>query len=234
MLSIVATPIGNLGDLTPRAIDALRSADIIACEDTRRTWALLTHAGIPRPSELISYRQGNEERTGERLIASLQAGRQVVLCSDGGCPGISDPGYRLVQRAAELDLPMTMLPGASAVTTALVLSGLPTSSFTFKGFPPRKPGALNRFFADEAASPHTLVLFEAPYRLAPTLAAALAALGDRRAALCLELTKLHERIHRGWLSELHALCEAAPTKGEASIVIAGNHPKFAREELLPQ
>ena len=230
MLSIVATPIGNLGDLTPRAIEAFRSADVIACEDTRRTWALLTHAGIPRPSELISYRQGNEERTGKRLIAALQAGRQVVLCSDGGCPGISDPGYRLVQQADELDLPMTMLPGASAVTTALVLSGLPTSSFTFKGFPPRKPGALLRFFADETASPHTLVIFEAPYRLAPTLAAAITVLGDRRAALCLELTKLHERIHRGWLSKLHALCATAPTKGEAAIVIAGNHPKFAKNQ----
>ncbi len=228
MLSIVATPIGNLGDLTPRAVEAFRTADIVACEDTRRTWALLSHLGIPRPSDFVSYRQGNEERTGQRLVAALQAGRHVVLCSDGGCPGISDPGYRLVQRVAELELPMTMLPGASAVTTALVLSGLPTSSFTFKGFPPRKPGALNRFFADEAGSPHTLVVFEAPYRLVPTLAAALAALGDRRAALCTELTKLHERIARGWLSELHAHCAAAPLKGEAALVVAGNHPKFMR------
>lgn len=233
MLSIVATPIGNLGDLTPRALEAFRTADVVACEDTRRTWALLTHAGIPRPAEFLSYRQGNEERVGERLVAALQAGRHVVLCSDGGCPGISDPGYRLVQRAAELDLAMTLLPGASAVTTALVLSGLPTSSFTFKGFPPRKPGALHRFFADEAASPHTLVLFEAPYRLEPTLQAALAALGDRRAALCLELTKLHESIRRGWLTELHAHCAATPVKGEAAIVIAGHHPKFARTSLLP-
>lgn len=228
MLSIVATPIGNLGDMTPRALDALRAADIVACEDTRRTWALLTHFGIPRPADLLSYRQGNEERVGERLIAALQAGRQVVLCSDGGCPGLSDPGYRLIQRAAELDLPMTLLPGASAVTTALVLSGLPTSSFTFKGFPPRKPGALLRFFADEGGSPHTLVLFEAPYRLAPTLAAALQALGERRAALCLELTKLHEQVRRGWLSELRDACDAAPPKGEAALVIAGNHPKFRK------
>ncbi len=228
MLSIVATPIGNLGDMTARALDALRAADIIACEDTRRTWALLTHFGIPRPSELLSYRQGNEARAGERLVAALQAGRQVVLCSDGGCPGLSDPGYRLIQRAAELNLPMTLLPGASAVTTALVLSGLPTSSFTFKGFPPRKPGALLRFFAEEASSPHTLVLFEAPYRLAPTIAAALQALGDRRAALCLELTKLHEQVRRGWLSELHADCAAADFKGEAAVVIAGHHPKFCR------
>lgn len=233
MLSLVATPIGNLGDMTPRALDALRAADVIACEDTRRTWALLTHFGIPRPSELVSYRQGNEERIGNRLLDAVRAGRQVVLCSDGGCPGISDPGFRLVQAAAEQDLPMTVLPGASAVTTALMLAGLPTSSFTFKGFPPRKPGALHRFFADEAANPHTLVVFEAPYRLAPTLAAALAALGDRRAALCLELTKLHESVRRGWLSELQSFCEAAPVKGEAVLVVAGLHPKFIRPETDP-
>jgi 16S rRNA (cytidine1402-2'-O)-methyltransferase len=228
MLSLVATPIGNLGDMTPRALDAMRAADVIACEDTRRTWALLTHFGIPRPAELVSYRQGNEERVGTRLLDAVRAGRNVVLCSDGGCPGISDPGFRLVQAAAEANLPMTVLPGASAVTTALMLSGLPTSSFTFKGFPPRKPGALHRFFVDEAAHPHTLVVFEAPYRLAPTLAAAHAALGDRRAALCLELTKLHESVRRGWLSELHAFCDATPPKGEAAIVIAGLHPKFVR------
>jgi len=228
MLSLVATPIGNLSDMTPRALDALREADVIACEDTRRTWALLSHFGIPRPAELVSYRQGNEERVGARLLDAVRAGRRVALCSDGGCPGISDPGFRLAQAAAEAGLPMTVLPGASAVTTALMLSGLPTSSFTFKGFPPRKPGALARFYAEEAASAHTLVVFEAPYRLATTLAAAEAALGDRRAALCLELTKLHESVRRGWLSELRADCEARPVKGEAVLVIAGLHPKYAR------
>ena len=127
MLHIVATPIGNLGDLTPRALEALRTADLIACEDTRRTWALLTAHNLPRP-EMISYRQGNEERAGEQLVAAVQAGRSVVLCSDGGYPGISDPGYRLLRRAAQEGLPCAVLPGASAVAVALLLSGLPTAT----------------------------------------------------------------------------------------------------------
>ena len=123
MLHIVATPIGNLGDLTPRALEALRTADLIACEDTRRTWALLTAHNLPRPT-MISYRQGNEERAGEQLVVAVQAGRNVVLCSDGGYPGISDPGYRLIRRAAQEGLPFDVLPGASAVDVALLLSGL--------------------------------------------------------------------------------------------------------------
>ena len=231
MLTLVATPIGNLGDISQRAIDAFRAADVVACEDTRRTWALLTHFGIPHPREMVSYRQGNEERVGERVLAWLREGREVVLCSDGGCPSISDPGYRLVAAAAEEGLPMTVVPGASAAVTALMLSGLPSSSFTFKGFPPRKPGALRAFFADEAESPHTLVVYEAPYRVAPTLAAALAALGDRRAALCREMTKVHETVERAWLSELAAkYTDSSSVKGEVVLVVAGKHAKFARGE----
>jgi len=226
MLSIVATPIGNLGDISPRALEALRTADIIACEDTRRTWALLSHFGIPRPADMVSYRQGNEERAGERLVAALRQGKRVALCSDGGSPGISDPGYRLVRTVAEADLPMTLLPGPCAALAALVLSGLPTSSFTFKGFPPRKPGALREFFAVEKEHPHTLVVYEAPYRLCPTLKAALDALGNRRAALCLEITKLHESVRRGTLEGLVGGVQTLPPKGEAVLVIAGNHPKF--------
>lgn len=228
MLYIVATPIGNLDDMTPRAVEAFKKADIVACEDTRRTWALMTHFGIPRPAEMISYRQGNEERTGVKIVEALRGGKEVVLCSDGGSPGISDPGYRLVQEAAEQDLPMTVLPGASAATTALVLSGLPTSSYVFKGFPPRKPGALRKFFEAEKDAPHTIIVYEAPYRIPATLAAAYEALGDRRAALCMELTKLHERVGRGWLSDLASQAAAKEEKGEAVIVIAGNHPKFIR------
>ena len=228
MLTIVATPIGNLGDISPRAAEALKGADIIACEDTRRTWGLLTHLGIPRPAQLISYRQGNEERCGEALMDALRRGQSVALCSDGGTPGISDPGYRLVQTAAEAGIAMTLIPGACAVINAVVLSGLPTSSFTFKGFPPRKPGALRSFFAEEKESAHTLVVYEAPYRITPTLTAALEALGDRRVALCTELTKLHESIRRGWLSDLVAECACHEIKGEAVLVIAGNHPRFLR------
>ena len=148
MLHVVATPIGNLADLSPRALDALKTAELIACEDTRRTWALLSAFNIPRP-EMISYRQGNEERIGDRIVEALNAGRAVALCSDGGYPGISDPGYRLIRRAAKENIAFDIIPGASAVDVALLSSGLSTSSYTFKGFPPRKPGALRRFFEEE-------------------------------------------------------------------------------------
>lgn len=220
MLQFVATPIGNLGDLTPRALDALRAAELIACEDTRRTWTLLTHFGIPRP-EMCSYRQGNEDRVGGKIMTAVQAGRRVVVCSDGGYPGISDPGYRLITRAVSAAVPFEILPGASAVPVALLYAGLSTASYTFKGFPPRKPGRLRRFFAADAAAPHTLILFESPYRLHATLCAGLEVLGDRRAAVCLELTKKFERIDRGSLSELAARTEGVRIRGEATLVIEG-------------
>jgi len=214
--------------LSPRALDALKTADLIACEDTRRTWVLLSAFNIPRP-EMLSYRQGNEERTGDRIVAALAAGRTVALCSDGGYPGISDPGYRLIRRVAQEKIPFDVLPGASAVDLALLSSGLSTSSYTFKGFPPRKPGALRRFFEEEKELPHTLVCFESPFRVAPSLKAALEVLGDREAAVCIELTKAHERIHRGYLSELIPLFDGKPVKGEVAFVVAGANPKFARE-----
>ena len=228
MLHVVATPIGNLADLSPRALDALKTADLIACEDTRRTWGLLSAFNIPRP-EMVSYRQGNEERTGDYLIQALNAGRTVALCSDGGYPGISDPGYRLIRRAAQEKVPFDVLPGASAVDLALLSSGLSTSSYTFKGFPPRKPGALRRFFEEEKALPHTLVCFESPFRVAASLKAALEILGDREAAVCIELTKAHERIVRGFLSELIPQFDGKTVKGEVVLVVAGANPKFARE-----
>ena len=227
MLHIVATPIGNLGDLSPRAVETLKSADLIACEDTRRTWQLLSAFDIPRP-EMISYRQGNEEQVGTRIVRAVQDGRAVALCSDGGYPGISDPGYRLIRLAARENIPFDIIPGASAVDIALLSSGLSTSSFTFKGFPPRKPGALKRFFEEEAEMPHTLICFESPFRIAKTLQAAHDALGDREAAVCLELTKVHERTERGYLSDLIPRFEGKNTKGEIAIVIAGNNPKFRR------
>ena len=231
MLHIVATPVGNLGDLSPRAQETLKSADLIACEDTRRTWTLLSAFGIPRP-EMISYRQGNEERTGARIIQAVQSGRSVALCSDGGYPGISDPGYRLIRLAAKEGIPFDIIPGASAVDIALLSSGLSTSSYTFKGFPPRKPGALKRFFEEEAELPHTLICFESPFRISKTLQAAFEALGDREAAVCLELTKVHERTERGYLSDLIPMFTDKKIKGEAVIVLAGNNPKFCREQGL--
>ena len=229
MLHVVATPIGNLGDLTPRALEALRNTSLIACEDTRRTWALLSAFQVPRP-EMISYRQGNEEQVGNVIAAALRAGRDVCLCSDGGYPGISDPGYRLIRRCAQENLPFEILPGGSAVLVALLMSGLSTTSFTFKGFPPRKPGALRRFFEEEKERPHTLICYESPFRIGHSLRAAFETLGNREAAVCLELTKVHERVVRGFLADLLPQFEGKAVKGEAVIVVAGNNPKFCAEE----
>ncbi len=228
MLHVVATPIGNLGDLSPRALAALKGAEAVACEDTRRTWALLTHVGVPRPKIFLSYRQGNEERVTERVCDLLAEGRDVALCSDGGYPGVSDPGYRLLRACAQRGLPYEVIPGASAVLNALLLSALPTSSFTFRGFPPRGPQALRNWFREDADKEHTLVFYESPYRVAATLAAALDALGDREAAVCVEMTKVHERVERGYLADLAASFAAAPVKGEVAIVVAGANRKFAR------
>ncbi len=227
MLHVIATPIGNLGDLSPRALEALKNASLLACEDTRRTWQLLSHFGVPRP-EMISYRQGNEERVTLAIVEAVKAGREVALCSDGGYPGISDPGYRLIRTCAKEGVPYEVIPGASAVNVALLMSGLPTSSFTFRGFPPRGPGALRNWFAEDRDKEHTLICYESPFRIGATLEAALDALGDREAAVCIELTKLHERVSRGYLSDLVAQYRGAKVKGEVALVIAGCNPKFAR------
>jgi 16S rRNA (cytidine1402-2'-O)-methyltransferase len=227
MLHVVATPIGNLGDLSPRALEVLKGAAMIACEDTRRTWQLLSHFGVPRP-EMLSYRQGNEERLTERIVAAVKGGAEVALCSDGGYPGISDPGYRLIRACAKENVPYDVIPGASAVNVALLMSGLSTSSFTFRGFPPRGPGALRNWFAEDRDKEHTVVCYESPFRVGATLEAALDALGDREAAVCIELTKMHERVSRGYLSDLAAEFRDAKVKGEVALVIAGCNPKFAR------
>ena len=229
MLHVIATPIGNLADLSPRAVEAFKSAAVIACEDTRRTWQLLTHFGVPRPPEMFSYRQGNEERITQKVMDDLAAGKEVALCSDGGYPGISDPGYRLIRTCAQANVPYEVIPGASAVNVALLMSGLSTSSFTFRGFPPRGPGALRNWFREDADKEHTLICYESPFRIAATLEAALDALGDREAAVCIELTKLHERVSRGYLSDLAKEYANAKVKGEVALVIAGSNPKFMRK-----
>lgn len=221
MLYLVATPIGNLGDLSPRALETLRAAPVIAAEDTRHTWQLLSHFGIPRPARMVSYREGAEERAGAEILDCLRAGQDVALCTDAGYPGVSDPGFRLVRDAVAEGLPVSVVPGPSAADVALVLSGLPTSSWTFLGFPPRKPGALRRFFGDEAASPHTLVFYESPFRIGKTLAAAAEVLGARPAAVCLELTKKFERVERGTLPELAARFAGPPPNGEIAVVVGG-------------
>lgn len=234
MLHVIATPIGNLGDLSPRAIEAFKTAAVIACEDTRRTWQLLTHFGISRPAEMFSYRQGNEDRITEKVLTDLAAGKEVALCSDGGYPGISDPGYRLIRACAQKGVAYEVIPGASAVNVALLMSGLSTSSFTFRGFPPRGPGALRNWFAEDKDKEHTLICYESPFRIAATLKAALEVLGDREAAVCIELTKLHERVSRGYLSDLVKEYADVKVKGEVALVIAGGNPKFARAAIAQE
>ena len=234
MLHVIATPIGNLGDLSPRAIEAFKTAAVIACEDTRRTWQLLTHFGISRPAEMFSYRQGNEDRITEKVLTDLAAGKEVALCSDGGYPGISDPGYRLIRACAQKGVAYEVIPGVSAVNVALLMSGLSTSSFTFRGFPPRGPGALRNWFAEDKDKEHTLICYESPFRIAATLEAALEVLGDREAAVCIELTKLHERVSRGYLSDLVKEYADVKVKGEVALVIAGGNPKFARAAIAQE
>jgi 16S rRNA (cytidine1402-2'-O)-methyltransferase len=220
MLFLVATPIGNLGDITLRALETLRAVDYVASEDTRKTGLLLKHFDIKKPQ--IAFHEHNEDRAGERIVALLQAGQSVAVVSNAGTPGIADPGFTLVRRAAALDLPVTLIPGPSAVVMALVLSGLPSHSFTFRGFPPRRGGKRRAFLEIDRDSPHTLVFYESPHRLRDFLADALAVYGDRPAALANELTKLFESIRRGPLSELIAHLDAQEPRGEYVVVIGGN------------
>src|SRR5512136_1333752 len=210
MLYLVATPIGNLGDITLRALETLRSVDVIASEDTRKTGFLLKHFDIRKLQ--IAFHEHNEERAGERIMALLAEGKSVALVSCAGTPGISDPGYTLVRRAIAAGEEVTVLPGAAALVMALVLSGLAVHSFTFRGFPPHKPGPRRRFLEVDRDSPHTLIFYESPYRLAPFLRDALEVYGDRDAAMARELTKIYENIQRGKLSALLALVEATTPK----------------------
>jgi len=219
MLYLVATPIGNLADISLRALDTLRQVDIIASEDTRRTGRLLQHFEIKKKQ--IAFHEHNEHQMGKKLIGKIQDGQSVAMVTDAGTPGISDPGYTLVQLAIENDIPVTMIPGATAVIMALVLSGLPAHAFTFRGFPPRKSGKRQRFFAVDEASPHTLIFYESPYRISKFLVDALAVYGDRKAAVANELTKLYEAVHRGSISELIAHFETENPRGEYVIVIEG-------------
>lgn len=228
ILYIVATPIGNLEDLTYRAVRILGEIDVLACEDTRRTRILLGKYDIPRPAKIISYREKNEITAVKGIIKLLSEGKSVAVCSDAGYPGLSDPGYRLISEAAGLGIQVVVLPGASAIATAIVSSGLPTDSYTFLGFPPRKKGQMARFFNKEKDNTHTLVIFESPFRVGKTLDSALEVLGDRMGAVCIELTKKFERIHRGYLSDLADKFRDRKIKGEVTIVIAGNNPKFTR------
>ncbi len=219
MLYLVATPIGNLGDISLRAIEVLRSVDLIASEDTRKTSILLSHYDIHKPQK--SYHAFNEQKAVPKIIEVLQEGGSVAVVSSAGTPGISDPGYSLVQAAIENNIPITAIPGPAALITALILSGLPAHSFTYKGFPPRKSGARRRFIAEDKDSPHTLIFYESPYRIQAFLADALAELGDRPAALANDLTKKFESMQRGSLRELLESLTQDPPRGEYTVLIEG-------------
>jgi 16S rRNA (cytidine1402-2'-O)-methyltransferase len=219
MLYLVATPIGNLEDITLRALNTLRAVDMVASEDTRKTGLLLKHFEIKKPQ--IAFHEHNEQHAGERILRLLGEGKSVALVTNAGTPGISDPGFTLVRRAIEAQVPVTMLPGPAALIMAVVLSGLAVHSFTFRGFPPRKPGPRRRFLALDQDAPHTLIFYESPYRLAAFLKDALEVYGDRPAALANDLTKLFESVQRGSLSELLEAVTKATPKGEYIVVIAG-------------
>jgi 16S rRNA (cytidine1402-2'-O)-methyltransferase len=230
MLYLVATPIGNLGDISLRALETLRAVNIVASEDTRKTGLLLAHFDIKKP--LMSFHEHNEQRAGARILDLLAEGQSVALVTDAGTPAISDPGFTLVRRCIERGLPFTMIPGAAALIMALALSGLPTHAFTFRGFAPRKPGLRRRFLEVDRDSPHTLIFYESPYRLQAFLAAALEVYGDRRAALANDLTKLFEGVQRGSLAELARGLGEGKLRGEYVVVIEGANQRgrAAREQ----
>lgn len=217
-LYLVATPIGNLRDITLRALDLLSVADRILCEDTRVTAKLLQHYGISRPT--TSYHEHNAERMLPRVMEHLAAGETVALVSDAGTPLVSDPGYRLVRAAVERGLMVTALPGPSAALAALSVAGLPTDRFLFAGFPPQKSAARRRFFEEFRATSATLIFYESPHRLQPSLKDAAETLGDRPAAICRELTKKFEEVRRGTLGALARIYgEEESVKGEIVLIV---------------
>ena len=229
MLYLVSTPIGNLGDISQRALDTLRSVDYVISEDTRKTGLLLKHFNIKKPQ--ISFREDNEERALPKVLTLLDESMSVALVTDAGTPGISDPGFLLVRSVLQAGLPLTAIPGPTALIPALVLSGLPVHSFTFRGFPPRKPGARRRFMQVDAASPHTLIFYESPHRLIAFMDDALAVYGDRRAAVANDLTKMFETLYRGRLGELVERFKTEQIRGEYVVVIEGLQAKDIPESV---
>ena len=219
MLYLVATPIGNLRDITLRAIDILGSVDFVASEDTRRTGMLLKHLEIKKPQ--IAFHEHNEKKAGERIIALLQQGNSVALVTNAGTPVVSDPGYSLVQSAIAAGIQITSIPGPTAFVSAVIVSGLPTHSFLFRGFPPRKSGARRKFLMADEQYVHTLIYYESPYRLMAFLQDAVDVLGDRRSAVVNDLTKFYEAIYRGRISEIMSLLSKSTPKGEYVIVVEG-------------
>lgn len=219
ILYLCATPIGNLEDITLRVLRALREADLVAAEDTRRTRRLLSHYDIHTP--MISYHDHNRRRQGDYLLERLAGGERVALVSDAGTPGISDPGEELVREAVDRGIPVVPLPGPSALLTALVVSGLHAERFVFEGFLPAKGSLRARRLAELAGETRTIVLYEAPHRLLKTMADLAAGLGDRRACAARELTKLHEELLRDTLAGLIKHFTIQPPRGEFVLVIEG-------------
>ena len=215
---MVSTPIGNLQDITLRALEVLRQVDVIAAEDTRHAGILLKHYQISKPT--VSYHDFNERRVTPHLVQELVRGKKIALITDAGTPGISDPGFYLVRAAVREQIRVENIPGPSALIAALVVSGLPSDRFVFEGFPPAKKGRQS-FFKALAEEPRTIVLYEAPQRVMKTLTAILDHWGDRRAALARELTKVHEEVRRGTVSELLAELATRPARGESVLIVEG-------------
>jgi 16S rRNA (cytidine1402-2'-O)-methyltransferase len=218
MLYVVGTPIGNLGDITLRALEVLKSVDLVAAEDTRHSGLLLKHFGIKKP--FVSYHEHNEAKRTAELIERLAGGENIALITDAGTPGLSDPGLRLVRECINRDLSFTIVPGPSSILTALVGSGFSTVKFSFRGFLPVKAGQRERELRAAAESGETVVFFESPYRLTKTLAACIDVMPDRRLCVARELTKKFEEFRRGIAGELLAHYEAHPPKGEIVLVIS--------------
>lgn len=233
-LILVATPIGNLGDISQRAIDALKNADIICCEDTRHSGKLLAHFGIAS-KKLMVINEHTEYDAREEIVGLVSSGSQVALITDAGTPGISDPGERLVVAIVNANLQVSAIPGASALTMALVISGLPTSRFVFEGFLPRSGAERTERLAMATTEPRTLVFYEAPHRLAKTLSDLTTACGaTRRVVLARELTKLHEQLWRGTLQDANMHVAATEPRGEYVIILEPAKPPMppTNEELL--
>lgn len=233
-LILVATPIGNMGDLSSRAMEALRTADAVACEDTRRTGRLFELSGMARSAPFLVVNDHNEVRQRGAILARLAKGERVAVVTDAGMPGISDPGERLVRAAIDAGYAIEVVPGPSAVVTALVVSGLPAGRFCFEGFLPRKGRARAERLRVMAAEQRTTVLYESPHRVADTMEDLVGACGsERRVVIARELTKLHEEVWRGTLAEAVAWVAAQPPRGEVALVLDGaTPPEEADEEAV--
>jgi 16S rRNA (cytidine1402-2'-O)-methyltransferase len=231
VLILAGAPIGQVADASPRLREALATADVIAAEDTRRLRRLAADLGVAVTGRVVSYYDANEVARSKELLDALLGGETVLVITDAGMPGVSDPGYRLTHLAVEAGIRVTTLPGPSAVTAALAISGLPSDRFCFEGFPPRKAGERSRRLESLAGEERTIVFFEAPHRLHASLEAMAAAFGpDRRAAVCRELTKTYEEVRRGTLAEL-AEWASGEVRGEITLVVAGHEPAHEEPDI---